>query len=212
MTVTDSGFVYAVAAAALIAVVGLVVSLLKARSYGKRHYFAEAAGTEQAGVRYALGLGMMPWAKDSARLHLPTYVAGVVFHLGIFAAFVHLGALISGADLFGSWRTVLGGLMAIGVLVGLGLLVKRMITGYLRAISTPDDFISNLLVDLFLLSSLVSIYEPAMQKGVFLSAVLLLVYLPFGKIRHCFFFFVSRITFGRYFGRRGVLPHPGTGE
>jgi len=32
------------------------------------------------------------------------------------------------------------------------------------------------------------------------------LYIPVGKIRHCFFFFYSRILFGLFYGRRGVLP------
>jgi hypothetical protein len=39
-----------------------------------------------------------------------------------------------------------------------------------------------------------------------LTATALFLYLPFGKIRHCVFFFSTRYHFGAFFGRRGVLP------
>ena len=37
--------------------------------------------------------------------------------------------------------------------------------------------------------------------------IVVLLYVPVGKIRHCFFFFYSRILFGMFFGRRKVLGH-----
>ena len=42
----------------------------------------------------------------------------------------------------------------------------------------------------------------------YLVSAAMLIYLPLGKIRHCLYFFFSRTFFGKFFGRRGVLPHP----
>jgi hypothetical protein len=38
------------------------------------------------------------------------------------------------------------------------------------------------------------------------AAIVLLLYVPLGKIRHCLFFFATRYHTGIYFGRRGTLP------
>lgn len=199
---------YAVIAALVYAVVGVALALRKARSFGRRQYHATPAGNEVQGIRYAFVEGMMPWEKDSARQHIVTYIGGVLYHLGVFAAFFLLMAHILTIDVGNSEKAIIATLVMIGLLAGLGLFVKRVATGYLRAISKPDDFVSNLLVDIFLLMTAASVYEPSMVNFSYVSAILLMLYIPVGKIRHCFFFFVSRVTFGRYFGRRGVIPHP----
>jgi hypothetical protein len=87
-----------------------------------------------------------------------------------------------------------------------GLLLKRSVFGYMRHISGPDDFIANALVDLFLLSALLNSFLGGLQSFFWGAAIILFLYIPLGKIRHCFFFFYSRILFGVFFGRRGVYP------
>ncbi len=97
----------------------------------------------------------------------------------------------------------------LGLLTGLGLFVKRMVTKYVRVISSPDDFVANLLVDLFLAAALITTMYPSFVPYLYGVAIVLALYIPVGKIRHCFFFFYDRILFGTFFGRRGVLP-PGS--
>jgi len=43
----------------------------------------------------------------------------------------------------------------------------------------------------------------------FVVAVVMFLYVPLGKIRHCFFFFYARILLGLFYGKRGVWPAPG---
>ena len=202
---------YAVIGAFAFALVGLILALRKARSFGERKSYALAVGSESAEIRYAFVEGMMPWEKDSARQHVATYVAGVIYHIGIFAAFLLLLLSLAPAQTGQFWSAILVVPVIAGFLTGFGLLIKRISTRYLRAISHPDDFLANLLVDIFLLTAAVTVYEPSLTPLLHISAILLLLYLPLGKIRHCCFFFVSRVTFGKYFGRRGVLPHDQAG-
>ncbi len=96
--------------------------------------------------------------------------------------------------------------MSLGLIAGLGLLIKRMVTPSLSAISVPDDFIANLLVNLILASGIAFLINVSWLPLFYLISILLLVYIPIGKIRHCALFFVTRLIFGRYFGRRGVYP------
>lgn len=201
---------YGVVGALLYAAVGLIIVLRKARSFGKRVNYAKATGSEAAGIRYAFVAGMMPWEKDSARKHLATYVAGVFYHIGIFAAFLLLVLDLTSIQVISDMTVGLAVLASIGCVLGLSLFVKRSTTGYLRAISHPDDFLANLLVDLFLLLAALSVFKPEFVPALCILSIILLVYVPLGKIRHCCLFFVSRATFGRYFGRRSVLPHAKT--
>lgn len=63
------------------------------------------------------------------------------------------------------------------------------------------------MVTLFLASAALWLAEPAMLPLFYFTSAAMLVYAPFGKIRHCIYFAYSRLFFGRFTGRRAVLPH-----
>ena len=202
----ESIFKILVIAALCISTAAMTAVILKNFSFGKRPLFAASKADPKKGVAYAFGQGMMPWEKESAKKHIPTYITGFVYHFGIFAGFFYLILRIFTIP-FGALVLIpLKILILIGLVSGLGLFVKRASLKYMRKISCPDDFLSNLLVDLFLIFSLVDLYFPNFRALYYLIASFLLLYIPIGKIRHCFFFFYSRILFGRFFGRRGVYP------
>lgn len=194
-----------VIASAAVCFFGLGWQAVRTLRFGRRGDLSVPAGSVAAGVLYAFGPGMAPWAKESARAHLPTWIAGVLYHFGAFTAFILLGIIVAGhdphPDIEGAMRLVL----AVGLAAGLGLLAKRFMAPALISISCPDDFASNLMVDGFLALALAASWGAALPSFLIWGSALLL-YIPFGKIRHCFFFFYTRVLFGRFFGRRGVLP------
>jgi hypothetical protein len=59
-------------------------------SFRNKEGRAHPRGNWKKGVVYAFGVGMLPWEKESARQHLPTYIAGILYHLGIFAGLLLL--------------------------------------------------------------------------------------------------------------------------
>lgn len=199
---------YGVFAAAALSLGVLSFLVLRTRAFGRRRLHSQPRGKRLRGVAYALGRGMTPREKESAAKHLPTYAAGVMYHGGIFAAIIQALLMAAAVSVAGPVLGVLRALMAAGFAFGVGLLFKRLIKPTLRFISCPDDYLANALVDVFILSGLLSSFRIVPQGVFFALAVLTFLYLPLGKIRHCFFFFYSRILFGSYFGRRGVLPHP----
>lgn len=164
-------------------------------------------GRINAGVAYALTLGMMPWAKESTRRHALAYLRGVGFHLVVFMCLaIFLGSpwlrllptsLRSGL----AYVTVFGALLAF-----LGFLA-RFFDKTLKALSTPDDYFAILLVSLFLSAAALALWVPTTLPWFYLLAALIFVYMPLGKIRHCIYFAFSRLFFGRFFGRRGIFPH-----
>jgi len=190
----------------LFSLASLIILVLKTFSFGKKPFYAESRGEGKKGIFYAFANGMMPWEKESAGKHLPTYVSGILYHGGIFSAFLYLLSLIipfrfsSPVLLF--FRIIIG----LGFLCGLGLFLKRNLYAPLRKISCPDDFASNLIVDLFLAFAFFSAFFPGLMPFFYLIAILMFFYIPLGKIRHCVFFFYIRILFGLFYGRRGVLP------
>lgn len=150
---------------------------------------------------------MMPWEKESAGRHLPTFVAGIVYHTGILSLFYYVFRLVLFPALPPLLPIVMP-LMVAGAMAGAGLVIKRATHKHLRALSCGDDFISNALVDVSLVLAIGHIYRPQLETVLLSAFLLLLIYAPIGKIRHCFFFFYTRILFGVFFGRRGVFPGP----
>lgn len=173
---------------------------------GYKVELATAKGSPRRGVLYSLTFSMLPWKKDSTRRHPWTYLAGMGMHVGVLCSIVFALGLR-----FFSWPSwafpVLGSIAGIGFVSALGLFLKRTLTKYMRAITNPDDYISNLLVQYYLLTACAASFFPEWIAFWRLGAVLLLFYVPLGKIYHMVLFFVSRTLFGMQFGRRGVLQH-----
>jgi hypothetical protein len=190
-----------VVAAATWACLGLLFLRSKAQAHGRRTPFSAPAGDPKAGVRYAFTKAMSPMAKESVRENLPSYLAGMAYHGGLFMALCLLGITVAG----GALPALLGApsqvLLAVGLLGGLALLAKRLLKAELRGLSHPDDYVANLLGTAF-----VALAMTGPTGFWLLSAILLLLYVPLGKLRHCFFFFSTRSSFGAFFGRRGVFP------
>ncbi|MBN1274173.1 MAG: hypothetical protein JXB26_18065 [Candidatus Aminicenantes bacterium] len=197
---------YGVILSFLISLMILSIEVVKTFFFGHKKKFAEAGGSNKRGIIYALGRGMMPWEKESAKKHLPTYTAGIFYHLGIFFGIFYVLCLALSVNLPPVLIFPGRVLLAVGALSGFVLLIKRMAVFYMRKISCPDDFASNIFVDLFILTALINTFWTDIRIFFYILAIFLFFYMPVGKIRHCFFFFYIRILFGFFYGRRGVLP------
>jgi hypothetical protein len=196
----------AAALAFAVSVAALVWQARRASSLGPSRVEAPARGVSWDGVVYAFGRGMSPWAKDSARQHLAVYVAGVVYHLGVFASLGLVLLAVVGAPWLDRIAWIAAPLLGCSLIAGATLLVRRVGARRLRALSSPDDFASNVLVTLLVASALVSVAGGGYAPSLLVTATLVFLYAPLGKIRHCVFFFLARAQFGRLMGRRGVLP------
>jgi len=195
------------AIAAIYAAIALVFMLFRTSAIGRKPIYSKAAGSESEGIKYAFTQGMMPSAKESVRKHVPTFVGGILYHAGIFVATLNLLLVITHMTVFPAVVLGLRSLILAGLVSGIALLAKRLALPKMRIISTPDDIIANVIVDLFLAISIASTMSAKLEAWLLGIAILLLLYIPMGKIRHCVFFFYTRIIFGRLFGRRGVFPH-----
>lgn len=174
-------------------------------------------GSGEAGIVYAFTAGMSPTAKESAYKHLPTFTSGILLHVGLFTAFLvsffwpannFLYEMLEyGASVILS-RIVLA-VLCVGVICGLSLFFKRMINKNLRYISNFDDFFSNIIITLFIISAILLIIfhkEIIFAKIMFIMTSLVFLYIPFGKLRHCLYFVLTRVYFGLFYGHRGVSP------
>lgn len=191
-------------AAAAWALAALLFQWFRAKSYDRRKLYSAPAGNPAGGIRYAFTKGMRPDAKESVREHFLSYLAGMAYHMGAFTALAQLVLCLTGVDrpipVFIAMQVLLGA----GALGGGSLLLKRIFNPELRGLSHPDDYVSNLLVTVFIVLAM-AIFHDGLHTAWHCSAVVLLVYIPLGKIRHCLFFFSTRAAFGAFFGRRGVF-------
>ena len=190
------------------AVLSLSILVLKTFSFGKRTFHAESRSKGKKGIVYAFGRGMLPWEKESAAEHLPTYFAGILYHTGIFAALIYLFWQVFSLNLPAPLVPIFRIVFAAGFLSGMALLLKRIALPVMRKISCPDDYAANVLVNLFLGFALAQTFSERFAHPFYFVAILMFLYVPVGKIRHCFFFFYTRILFGYFYGRRGVVPPP----
>jgi len=167
---------------------------------------AQPRGKVVPAIAYSFTGAMSPLKKETAYLHLPTYTAGIIFHLGTFLSFfwlvlhffnVHIILwLIYGSSIF----------LITSSICGLSIFIKRILNPTLRNLSHPDDYFSNLLITGFQTLSAITLLWDRLIPSLFLYASILFLYIPLGKLRHTVYFFTSRIHLGIFYGRRGVWP------
>jgi hypothetical protein len=190
---------------AVFLVAALHVSFRAVSSGGTRDFAARRGNTPSA-VFYSITGAMLPWKKESARLHPASYTLGITFHLGVFLGFLWVVVLFVGFDLAHILRTASAGLLLVTSLCGVALLVKRIVDPKLRYFSSADDYFSNVLVTGFQVVTALGLLKQEMLSGLFVYAGILLLYIPVGKLRHAIYFGFARFHLGRFYGRRGVWP------
>jgi hypothetical protein len=195
---------------AIFCLISLVVLVGRTIAFGRKPRYAKAQGSSTKGIVYAFGQGMLPWEKESASKHLPTFFAGILYHAGILAAVFFLTTTLLLITLPDIVIQIVRLVAFVGLASGIGLLVKRSALPYMRFISCLDDYVANIIVGMLIFSAIMATYYYVLQFVLMAVAIVLFLYIPIGKIRHCVFFFYSRILFGTFFGRRGTLPHPST--
>ena len=146
----------------------LVVSLfhmLRLIRLGKPLDWAPSAGKTLPAIQYSFTGAMSPSKKESAFLHLPTYTAGILYHLGTFMSIFLFFFILVHVTFTGVFAAPLSGFFVITGGCGIGILIKRMTKKELRSLSSPDDYISNMLVTIFQLITALVLYIPAAIPG-----------------------------------------------
>ena len=208
------------------------IHFIKLIKLGAPKDLSEKSGSITAGVLYSNTVAMSPVQKESAYKHLPTYTAGILFHIGSFVALLCFMLLFfdlftnDAVSVFFFQHAVISTSIALvlwlGSCFGAGLIIKRITSKKLRPISNADDYISSGLVTLFQLISaklftfyafdnfLHHFFSHEMHELIFCSyflvAALLFLYFPFGKLRHAVYYFAARYHLGFFYGRRGTWP------
>jgi len=182
---------------------------------GKERQAATGLGdtNPRKGFIYSWANVAMPWAMESSRTKMFLYLQFVVFHLGVVAA-IGLSFIIPyGPNLLASQAVVIALQVIIGgaFLVGVMRFVRRAGSIYMRAISTPDDFFSLILLTTWFAFAFFAVPNSTANGEwhllvYFMMTAFFLVYVPFSKISHYLYYPFTRYYLGKTMGHRGVFP------
>lgn len=196
----------------LYCIISLSYHLIRLIRLGSPKDYSYKRGNIKTAVVYSFTGAMNPFEKESAYLHLPTYTAGILYHIGTFLAFIIFFLLLLNVSITGVYQWGLLCLLAVSCISGLGIFIKRITLKKLKSLSNPDDYISNLLVTAFQIFTLMVLLIDSLTPYYFISAGLLFLYLPLGKLKHSLYFFAARYHLGYYYGWRGVWPAKNPGQ
>jgi nitrate reductase gamma subunit len=170
-------------------------------------------GNERAGIAYSMMNVAMPWAMESTRKNLVFYLQFVIFHVGVAAAISATFIIPYAPSLFTVRPVVWLFQLAIGAafVVGLMRLYRRIANPTVRLISTPDDYLSLILMICFFAAGFLAVpnaYQTAEWPLIlfFGLTAFFLVYVPFSKICHYLYYPFTRFFLGRSMGHRGGFP------
>jgi nitrate reductase gamma subunit len=199
-----------------------IVYILKIRwilsfTAGKERQAAtgDPATTAKRGGVYSLFNILMPWSMSSTRQHLFFYLQFGIFHVAVATSIAmslilpYFPQLLAGESVILALQTLFG----LGFLVGLGRFIRRLVSPYIRAISTPDDIFSIALLAVWLAFAFMAAPNNRSETefwllGYFFLTAVFLFYVPFSKISHYIFYPFTRWYLGKTLGHRGVYPLP----
>jgi hypothetical protein len=193
-------------AAFLICFIILTFHFLRLIRLGLPKDYSQKRGNLKTAIPYSFTGAMNPLVKESAFLHLPTYTAGILYHSGTFICLALYFSFQFDFIFSNTIQWILICVLAVSSLSGLGIFVKRITIKKLKHLSNPDDYISNLLVTIFQIFTLIVLVEETFAPYYFILVSLLFLYLPIGKLKHSLYFFAARYHLGFFYGWRGIWP------
>jgi hypothetical protein len=148
-----------------ICLIACLVHFIRLISLGKPNDFSQPAATTGSAIRYAFAGAMSPAKKESAYLHLPTYTAGLFYHMGTFLSFFLFFFFLAEIYPQGWLAAIILAFLGISSISGIIIFIKRIIKKELKSLSNPDDFISNILVTLFQISTILILFAPTVLQS-----------------------------------------------
>jgi nitrate reductase gamma subunit len=205
-------FQYIALASVFVSVSACLFHLIRLLRLGKPKEFSNPSGNVTKAEIHAYTMSMVPWHKESAYKHLPTFTAGIFFHVGTFISLLVLvlSFFFQPADCPQKLLLFICLGLALGAACGYTLLIKRLMVGKLRKLSHPDDFLSNALTTLFQILTVSYLLLPEwFTAAYYVSASIFVLYIPVGKLRHVVYFVAARFHLGFFYGWRNVWPPTG---
>ena len=190
----------------LICFISLTYHLIRLIRLGLPKDYSKKTGNLKSAINYSFIGAMNPLQKESAYLHLPTYTAGILYHIGTFISIVLFFMFLFNISFAYSLHFILICVLIASSVSGTGIFLKRIIVKKLRFLSNPDDYISNMLVTAFQIFTLIALVIENFSPYYFICTGLLFLYLPLGKLKHSLYFFAARYHLGFFYGWRGIWP------
>lgn len=206
--------------ALLIFIAGMVFRLIHVISLGWKGDKVPSKGSKARGVVQSFLKGIViwpfvPWVKNTFKKNPVVYIAGGIFHLGLFVV-IFLGTphMLAWKSLLGfGWPTlplpIVDWMAAIAIAAMVILFVNRLINPVLKLISGPAEWLNLLFVFLPMVTGYIMTHHLFFPYEVLfslhmLSVDVMLIWIPFSRISHFMFYFFSRFIHGQEFGKRGV--------
>jgi nitrate reductase gamma subunit len=169
---------------------------------------------------YAKAIGIwpfIPWVKDTFGGNAVTFLAGGLFHLGLFVViFLGTAHMLVWKSLLGiGWRTlplpIVDFMAAASIAALVALLVNRLTHPVIRKLTGTAEISNWLFVFLPMVTGFMMTHHLFFRYQVLFSLHMLtvdalLIWIPFSRIPHFVFYFFSRTIHGAQFGRRAVTP------
>lgn len=168
---------------------------------------------QRKGILYSWANIAMPWGMESTRTKKIFYAQFVIFHLGVVSA-IGLSFIIPYAPRLLDLRVVSAALqlsIAAAFVVSLLRVYRRISNKVMRAISSPDDYFSLILLTVWFFFAVLSVpNRPEEGETILLIyfwlTAFFLIYVPFSKISHYLYYPFTRYYFGKTMGYRGIFP------
>lgn len=179
-------------------------------------------GSHGRGIGYSFSTLAMPWAMESTAKHPMKYVEFAFFHIAV-AIVITVTFLIPYAPrALGAHPLIvplLQVMVGIGLAMGIIRFFRRLFKPEMRIISSPDDFFSLFILNVYLFLALIAFPAGAIGglEGLtqvqmiqlllyFGMTTFFLIYVPFSKISHYLLWPFLRFYLGKHWGHRGVYP------
>ena len=209
-------------AALLFFIAGMAYRLVKVIFLGWKADKVPAAGSKIGGVAESFLKGILiwpfvPWVKNTFKRNPVIYLAGGLFHLGLFVI------LILGTAHMLVWKSLLGfgwftlplpivdWMAAVTILAMIILFINRLINPVLKLISGTAEWLNLLFVFLPMVTGYIMTHHLWFPYEVLYSLHMiavdvLLIWIPLSRISHFMFYFFSKAIHGADFGKRAVQP------
>lgn len=208
--------------ALLVFIAGMVYRITRVIMLGWKRDRVPARGSKVKGVLTSFLKGILfwpfiPWVKNTFKRNPLIYIAGGLFHLGLFVV------LIFGTAHMLVWKSLLGfgwgtiplpivdWLAATAIVAMIMLFINRLNNPVLRLLTGWPEWFNLLFVFVPFVTGYMMTHHLFFRYEVLfsvhmLAVDMLLIWIPFSRISHFVFYFFSKAIHGADFGKRSVSP------